>query len=305
MIDKIWNKYANLIFGSIFILLTIFSFIKNLGINYIVYNVALAIAAFTIKPDLVKETKLKDFLITLIPVLTVLFFAQKYGYQVWGKVIKWETALGLGWNWNDLFKNIPFNDAAFTRLFQAKWLNEFFKIVYNNGFILPVVLPIYRAIMCKDTKKIIRYALSGHLLQIFLISPFYATIRLQEVWYVLGHADRLQRNFTPLQAAGWTLNCFPSMHTSIAFAMFLVALHEKDKIFKWFLCAFCLSVIYSTMYMEIHWIIDVVAGVIFAAITVKLVDILLDFIENKIAHSKKKIKVNYLYCNPEQKIKMH
>lgn len=38
---------------------------------------------------------------------------------------------------------------------------------------------------------------------------------------------------------------------------------------------FCLSVIYSTMYLEIHWVIDVLAGLIFGFLVVKLVDVIL------------------------------
>jgi membrane-associated phospholipid phosphatase len=149
-------------------------------------------------------------------------------------------------------------------------------MVYNNGFVLPVLLPLYRAAISKDFKKMIRYGLSGHIVQVFLITPFYLMFHLQEVWYVLGHPDGLARNLSPQAAAGVALNCFPSMHTSIAFAMFLLVIREKSKPFKYIWGAFCLSVIFSTMYLEIHWVIDVFAGMLFAYGTVKLVDFVLD-----------------------------
>ncbi|MCS4522535.1 hypothetical protein JTS97_14810 [Clostridium botulinum] len=88
---------------------------------------------------------------------------------------------------------------------------------------------MYRAALSKDFRKMMRYTLSAHVLQVFLITPFYLMFHLQEVWYVNGHPDGLARNLGPQAAAGVTLNCFPSMHTSIAFAMFLVVLHEKIK----------------------------------------------------------------------------
>ena len=62
------------------------------------------------------------------------------------------------------------------------------------------------------------------------------------------------------------------MHTSIAFAMFLLVLREKDKIFKLVWGFYCLSVIYSTMYLEIHWVIDIFAGLLLGYCTVKLSD---------------------------------
>ena len=56
--------------------------------------------------------------------------------------------------------------------------------------------------------------------------------------------------------------------------MFLLVIREKDMIFKWVCGFFCISVIYSRMYLEIHWIIDVFAGFILAYGSVKLVDFL-------------------------------
>ena len=121
----------------------------------------------------------------------------------------------------------------------------------------------------------LRYALSGHIFQVFLITPFYLIFHLQEVWYVLGQPDGLARNLSAQAAAGVTLNCFPSMHTSIAFAMFLLVIRENNKIFKYVWGFFCLSVIFSTMYLEIHWVIDVLAGLLLGYLTVKLVDFVL------------------------------
>ena len=57
----------------------------------------------------------------------------------------------------------------------------------------------------------LRYALSTHIFQVFLITPFYLIFHLQQVqvWYVLGQSDMMNRHFTPAQAAGVTINCFP------------------------------------------------------------------------------------------------
>lgn len=300
MLNKIWNKYGYLIFGGYFALRACIFLAHGQTIMATMYTIILAFAGFTAKKDMRYDVDSKKFILWCIPILLFLLFIQKYGYSIWGEVLKWQVTKKAVWNLNDTFKNIPYNDASFARIYETKWLDKFFTFVYNNGFVLPVVVPIYRAALCKDKRKMIRYILSAHTLQIFLISPFYAAIHLQEVWYVLGNPDRLQRHFTAKQAAGWTLNCFPSMHTSIAFAMFLVVLHERDKIFKFIWAFFCLSVIYSTMYMEIHWVLDVIAGIILAIVTVKLVDLIFKIFDKKI--SNKKFKVKYLYCNPKQNL---
>lgn len=246
------------------------------GIDYKIYLFLLVLAAFTAYKDMRNDVKMIPFLILGIPYLFLIWYISKNGYAFWGKMLSWQISQGIIVNWNSLFSKIPFNDASFARIIKNDTLTWFFRLVYNNGFVLPVMIPLYRAAISKDFKKMLRYTLSAHLFQVFLITPFYLIFHLQEVWYVLGEPDGLARHLTPQAAAGVTLNCFPSMHTSIAFAMFLLVLREKDKIFKFIWAFFCLSVIYSTMYLEIHWVIDVLGGLVLAYATVKLVDFVLD-----------------------------
>ena len=66
--------------------------------------------------------------------------------------------------------------------------------------------------------------------------------------------------------------------------MFLLVIRERNTIFKWVWGFFCLSVIYSTMYLEIHWVVDVIAGLIFGYLIVKLVDFVLSKANNVFLH---------------------
>lgn len=246
------------------------------GVDYKAYMFLLAFAALTAYSDLRKDVKWIPFLILTVPFLIFVAYANIHGYAFWGKILSWQISKNIVVDLNPIFKQIPFNDGSLFRIYQPETLTWIMRMVYNNGFVIPLLLPLYRALVCKDFKKAIRYALSGHLLQIFLISPFYLIFHLQEVWYVLGQPDGLARHLSPQAAAGVTINCFPSMHTSIAFAMFLVVMREKNKLFKYVWGFFCLSVIFSTLYLEIHWVLDVVGGLILGYVTVKLVDIILD-----------------------------
>ncbi|WP_443661049.1 phosphatase PAP2 family protein [Clostridium sp.] len=97
------------------------------------------------------------------------------------------------------------------------------------------------------------------------------------------------------EAAKSTLNGLPSIHKSIAFAMFLLVLRERNTIFKWIWGFFCLSVIYSTMYLEIHWVIDVIAGMIFGFLIVKLVDFVLIKANNILGRRFNNIKHSTYY----------
>ncbi|NEZ46774.1 inositol phosphorylceramide synthase [Clostridium niameyense] len=272
------ERYYFIIVGAIFTYSFIrLSLINSLSYDYKFYLLLLAIASLTIYKEIRHDVRTVSFLVLAIPFLMFIFYANKHGYSFWGKMLSWQISRDIVVDLNPIFKNIPFNDAGFARILKTDTLTWFFRLVYNNGFVPTVLIPIYRAAMSKDFKKMLRYGLSGHLLQVFLITPFYLTFHLQEVWYVNGHPDGLARNLSPNAAAGVTLNCFPSMHTSIAFAMFLVVItNEKDTLFKWIWSFFCLSVVYSTMYLEIHWIIDVICGMILALVSVKIVDFILD-----------------------------
>ena len=271
---KFLDKYYSVFIGIFLFMGAVPVYFMHVGPGAKILASIYWFAAITALPDVRKDVKWIPFIILFIPFVIFLFYINTHGYEIWGEILRWQIARGIVIDLNPIFSKIPFNDASFARIYKNETLTWFMRLVYNNGFVVTAIIPIFRGIILKDFKKMCKYLCSAHVFQIFLISPFYLIFHLQEVWYVLGQPDGLDRHFTKLQAAGWTLNCFPSMHTSISFAMFLLVLREKDKIFKWVWGFFCLSVIYSTMYLEIHWIIDVISGMLFAYITVKLVDFL-------------------------------
>lgn len=270
------NKYYFIIIGLYFLKQAIHIAIHSpCGVDYKASIFLMAFAAFTAYSDIRKDVKWIPFLILMIPFMKFISYINIHGYEFWGKMLSWQISRSIVVDLNPIFSKIPFNDASFARIYKPETLTWFLRMVYNNGFVFTLLLPIYRAVISKDFKKAVRYALSGHVLQVFLITPFYLVFHLQEVWFVLGHPDGLARHLSPQAAAGVALNCFPSMHTSIAFATFLLVIREKNKAFKYLWGFFCLSVIFSTMYLEIHWVIDVLAGLLLAYVTVKIVDFVL------------------------------
>ncbi|MEY7999825.1 phosphatase PAP2 family protein [Clostridium sp. Mt-5] len=274
---ELLNKYYFVLIG-LFFLHRALHLVPYLSISLTskIYMFMLVLICFTAYSDIRQDIKLIPFLLLCSVFFLFIFYINEHGYEFWGKMLRWQISKSVIVNLNPIFSKIPFNDGSFARIYKSETLTWFFRMVYNNGFVLPVLFAIYRSALIKDFKKMLQYTLSAHILQIFLITPFYLTFHLQEVWYVLGQPDGLARHLGPQAAAGITLNCFPSMHTSICFAMFLLALRERNRIFKFVFGFFCLSVIYSTLYLEIHWVLDVIAGMILAYVTVKLSDFILD-----------------------------
>jgi membrane-associated phospholipid phosphatase len=196
----------------------------------------------------------------------------------WSMVTAWQTeSLQHYFQWNDLFASIPFNDAEWIRFYTPEWLVRAVGWVYWYGFTLSFWACMIRSFFTKNAKKMLHYALAGFVLQTPLILPFYNTILLEEVWYVYGQPDMLSPWYRTLgdDAPSWVLNCFPSMHTSIAFAMLLLARREKSRSFRWIMTTYCSLIIFSTLYLKIHWVLDVIAGMLFAYGVVKLSDLVM------------------------------
>lgn len=284
------KNYHHFILGVFFILLALLNLlIKVIPIDYTGFILLAGFTSASAHKDIRRDVPPKTFFKVTIPFIIFVAIILINGNGLWHRVLRWEMGRNVIFNWNSLFSHIPFNDGGFARIFHPAWLTTYMKMVYNTGFVLALLVPLVRALVSIDFKKMLRYSLSAHIFQVFIITPFYITFYLQEVWYVRGHADMLERHMNHALTMETTLNCFPSMHTSIAFAMFLLVLRERNKIFKWVWGIYCISVIYSTMYLEIHWVIDVIGGLLLGYITVKLVDFVILKGQNYINTHFKKI----------------
>jgi len=282
---RLIKKYYYIVFGVSFLIMASLNwFLHIILVQYTGYILLVSFTCFTVSNEIRRDVNKVKFLIIAIPYIVFILAIFIYGNDIWHYVLDWEMSRTMMFNINDLFAKIPFNNASFTRIYKPLWLTEYMKLVYVNGFALSVLIPFFRAALSIDFKKMLRYTLSAHIFQVLFITPFYVTFYLQNVWFVYGHADPLARNMSYAEAAKSTLNGLPSMHTSIAFAMFLLVIRERNTIFKWCWGFFCLSVIYSTMYLEIHWVIDVIAGMVFGFLIVKLVDFVLLRANTILAH---------------------
>lgn len=259
--------------------------------HWIIFNwVFLALLLLDFRKDQ-KDIDLLIFLPKGIALLFCLYYAYQHAPKLWYFLAKWEMSnVKHLFNWNDEFRSIPFNDGSLFRLYQPEWFTVFLRWVYGHGFSLALWAAVIRSLMTRDLAKMLRYVLSSHTMQLPIIVPFYTLVMLEEVWYVLGHPDGMARGFTDAQAKLWVMNCFPSMHTSVSFAILLLALREKGTIFRRLMVTYCGLVIFSTLYLEIHWVIDVIAGMALGYLTVKLVDVIYAFAARRMEQRKKAVE---------------
>jgi membrane-associated phospholipid phosphatase len=174
------------------------------------------------------------------------------------------------WNANALMTRLPLNDGRF--LWSHRWepLSRAMRWIYLTGFDMVVWIPVVRSLLAFDSRKMAQYALAAHLIQFPLIMPFYTAIRVDEVWSVLGDADRCARGWNAEVTRDLGANCFPSMHTSVAFAILLLALRERSLVFRALMTLYTISIIVSTVYMEIHWLVDVAGGIALGIVSVMI-----------------------------------
>lgn len=216
------------------------------------------------------------FLPAGILLLGVPYYIYKHAADVWWQVAAWQMeSMHHLFNWDNLFARIPLNDPGWLReYFPSPWLTEQLAWVYSYGFGFCIWAAVIRSFLGRNWRKMLHYLLATHLLQTPLIIPFYNAVELHEVWYVLKRPDVFDRaaRMDAYHVMLNTQNCFPSMHTSIAFAIMLLALREKGPVFKWGMTAYTAAIIFSTLYLDIHWVIDVIAGLAFGFAVVKLTD---------------------------------
>jgi membrane-associated phospholipid phosphatase len=68
-------------------------------------------------------------------------------------------------------------------------------------------------------------------------------------------------------------NCFPSLHTAIAVALAAVAWRSgAPRRYVVFAAILAACIVFSTVYLGVHWVSDVVAGLLLSALVVKLVE---------------------------------
>ncbi len=190
------------------------------------------------------------------------------------------------WNANATMAKIPGNDGRFLWSHDSERALSLMRWVYLSGFDLVVWIPVVRSLFGFDAVKTARYALGAHLIQFPLIMPFYTAFRVDEVWTVLGHADRCARGWSEEVQHDLGANCFPSMHTSVAFAVLLISLREKSLTYRAMMIVYSLAIILSTVYLEIHWLVDVAGGILLGTVSVRIADTMIAYALRRKSHAE-------------------
>ncbi|SFS71479.1 phosphatase PAP2 family protein [Halostagnicola kamekurae] len=171
-------------------------------------------------------------------------------------------------------------EGDFISVFQAfdyTIVTQFFSFVYIYAYVFVLVFPVLAYFALSDNRPfrqlLTAYALNYSIGVIiyFLAIAFGPRNVMPEVF------DTTLYNFQPryqhlTRQVNDYRNVFPSLHTSMAVTVGIFALRTRDEYPLWAPIAlfFAICVPLSTMYLAIHWAIDVVAGTVLAIFCVSV-----------------------------------
>jgi len=228
--------------------------------DILIYTFFFLLAFLTQKKYIVRKidnTLGKHICAYLLLILCITFFYN----TVWGLMMKYQVNGLAPIHLTELFAQIPLNDFSWISQVMPQWVDNILHFAYATGYSSPLCIPVLIAFYNRNFEQGWRYFISGHLLQCILIFPLLILFQTQEIWYFKHIPDGLYREFAnELDMFRTSVNCFPSMHTSIAMASLIVVLRDDNRIFKVIWGVYCGLTIISTVVFPIHWVLDMVAG---------------------------------------------
>ncbi|QSW98024.1 phosphatase PAP2 family protein [Haloterrigena alkaliphila] len=186
-----------------------------------------------------------------------------------------ELSWALDWNLTPTFYAIEGEAVLWFQTFASQTLTQFFSFVYIFGYVFILIFPVIAYFALSDTRPL-RELLSAYALNYLIGLLLYLLVIAYGPRNVMPTAiDTMLYDFRPqyqylTRQVNHNTNVFPSLHTSLSATIAIFAYRTRREYPIWFVVAVPLaaSIAVSTMYLGIHWAIDVVAGVGLAAVTV-------------------------------------
>ncbi|WP_394743042.1 phosphatase PAP2 family protein [Natronococcus roseus] len=201
------------------------------------------------------------------------------------RVVRWrgdEIEGAIGFHMTETFYDL---EGEFVLLFQSiatEELTAYFSFVYVYGYAFLLIFPGIAYFVLSDTRTF-RRLLTAYSLNYVLGLAFYLLVIaygprnvMPEELTVTMLYDNSPEYQHLTREVNRNTNVFPSLHTSLAATVGVFAYITRSSYPYWFPVAAVLaaSVAISTMYLGIHWAIDVVAGLILAGVCVRLSGVL-------------------------------
>ncbi|AHG02187.1 phosphatidylglycerophosphatase (plasmid) [Halostagnicola larsenii XH-48] len=190
-----------------------------------------------------------------------------------------DLSWAIDWNLTPVFYAIEGEAVVWFQAFASPALTQYFSFIYIYGYAFMLIFPVIAYFALSDTyplrKLLSAYALNYVIgLVIYLLVVAYGPRNLMPEMIETALYDFNPQYQSLTSEVNHNTNVFPSLHTSLSATIALFAYRTRRSYPIWFVVSvpLAVSVAISTMYLGIHWAIDVAGGIVLALVTVKASD---------------------------------
>ncbi|WP_440952486.1 phosphatase PAP2 family protein [Methanococcoides sp. FTZ1] len=162
--------------------------------------------------------------------------------------------------------------VAYFQNFASPLLTYSSAFVYLIGFSFLLIFTFLLLMYTQQHEFLQEYTIA--FVSIYLIAlPFYIYLPVPVTGFTLPNVVPLLYNMSPIILQGVKVvdpfldNCFPSLHAALSVMAMLMALRTDFKRFKIFAVALTAAIQFTILYLGIHWITDMIGGIMLALIT--------------------------------------
>lgn len=186
-----------------------------------------------------------------------------------------EVSWIIGWNVTGAIYAIEGPFVAWVQSFASGPATAYFSFVYVYGYVFLLVFPVVAYAVIDDLDPFREMAIAYSLNYAIGLACYVLFVAYGPRNLIPGLVDPLLYTNWPesqflVSEVNRNTNVFPSLHASLSLTVALLAYRTRDRYPRWLPIALlgAASVVLSTMYLGIHWGIDVLAGALLAVLSV-------------------------------------
>lgn len=179
-----------------------------------------------------------------------------------------EVSWAIGWNITGLIYAIEGRSIATIQSIASPPLTAYFSFMYLYGYAFLIVFPFIAYFAAEDPRPLEETAVAYALNYAIGVAAYILFIAYGPRNFMPGVVESILYTTYPqaqllTREMNVNTNVFPSLHSSLSVTVTLLAWRTRDSYPRWAWIApvFGASIVVGTMYLGVHWVTDVVAGV--------------------------------------------